>query len=468
MQVDNIEFDKIFKIIGTSGDDYIDIFFESNISNFLSNENKKLEKAISGVSGGAGLRLISEKKSYYAFTNNIDEKNLLEIGKNLNKIAKTNRKNNNFNKLDLNFKESKAKIDIPILKDALNVSMNEKIKKIDDAVKFSWGYDKRILQANVLYKDYKQDVIIVNSKGNIAKDSREIITFFVNVVASNGKKTEMGYEPASAFMGFEFFETVEPAEIARKACSRAITLLDAPFAPSGTMPVVLSSEAGGTMIHEAIGHGLEADITGSGLSVYSDKIGQEVASKLVTVIDDSSLIGKRGSYRFDDEGTASNKNILVENGVLKKYMSDRLSNIKYGYELTGNGRRESYEHQPIVRMSNTMIAKGKSLPEDIIKTVDKGLFVKKMGGGQVNTVTGDFVFEVMEGYILKNGVVCEAVSGATLMGNGPEILNNIDMIGNDMGYSVGTCGKDGQGAPVSDGQPTLRIPSIVVGGKNQE
>ena len=147
-------------------------------------------------------------------------------------------------------------------------------------------------------------------------------------------------------------------------------------------------------------------------------------------------------------------------------MSDRLSNIKYGYELTGNGRRESYEHQPIVRMSNTMIAKGESLPEDIIKTIDKGLFVKKMGGGQVNTVTGDFVFEVMEGYILKNGAVCEAVSGATLMGNGPEILNNIDMVGNDMGYSVGTCGKDGQGAPVSDGQPTLRIPSIVVGGKS--
>ncbi|MHB8292804.1 MAG: TldD/PmbA family protein, partial [bacterium] len=252
----------------------------------------------------------------------------------------------------------------------------------------------------------------------------------------------------------------------RKACKRAITLLEAPFAPSGTMPVVLSSEAGGTMIHEAIGHGLEADIAGSGLSVYSDKIGEEVASKLITVVDDSSLIGKRGSYGFDDEGTPSNKNILVENGVLKKYMSDRLSNIKYGYELTGNGRRESYEHQPIVRMSNTMIAEGKSLPEDIIKTIDKGLFVKKMGGGQVNTVTGDFVFEVMEGYILKNGAVCEAVSGATLMGNGPEILNNIDMVGNDMGYSVGTCGKDGQGAPVSDGQPTLRIPSIVVGGKS--
>ncbi len=462
----DIDFNKIFKIIRTSEDDFIDIFIESNISNFLSNENKKLEKAISGVSGGAGLRLISEKKSYYAFTNNIDEKNLLEIGKNLNKIAKTNRTDKDFNNLDLNFKKSETKTEMPILKEVLNVSMNKKIEKIDDAVKFSWGYDKRILQANVSYKDYKQDIFIINSEGNIAEDSREIITFFVNVVVSDGKKTEMGYEPVSAFMGFEFFDKIDPAEIARKACKRAITLLEAPFAPSGTMPVVLSIEAGGTMIHEAIGHGLEADIAGSGLSVYSDKIGEEVASKLITVVDDSSLIGKRGSYRFDDEGTPSNKNILVENGILKKYMSDRLSNIKYGYELTGNGRRESYEHQPIVRMSNTMIAKGESLPEDIIKTIDRGLFVKKMGGGQVNTVTGDFVFEVMEGYILKNGAVCEAVSGATLMGNGPEILNNIDMVGNDMGYSVGTCGKDGQGAPVSDGQPTLRIPSIVVGGKS--
>ncbi|MCL4428551.1 MAG: metallopeptidase TldD-related protein, partial [Deltaproteobacteria bacterium] len=168
------------------------------------------------------------------------------------------------------------------------------------------------------------------------------------------------------------------------------------------------------------------------------------------------------------EGTYSNKNILVEGGVLKKYMSDRLSYIKYGYELTGNGRRQSYEHVPIVRMSNTMIAPGKSNPEDIIKSVDDGIFVKKMGGGQVNTVTGDFVFDVMEGYIIKDGVVSGAVSGATLMGNGPEILKNIDMVGNDLGFGIGTCGKDGQGVPVADAQPTLRIPSIIVGGKNSK
>jgi len=255
-------------------------------------------------------------------------------------------------------------------------------------------------------------------------------------------------------------------DIAKRALERALTQLDAPFAPSGTMPVVLSSEAGGTMIHEAIGHGLEADIAGSGLSVYSGKIGEQVTSKLITVIDDSSLAGKRGFYRFDDEGTFSDKNILVKDGVLKKYMTDRLSNIKYGYELTGNGRRQSYENYPIVRMSNTMIASGNSLPEDIIKSVDDGLFVKKMGGGQVNTVTGDFVFDVTEGYAIKNGKLCNAVSGATLMGNGPKVLENIDMVGNDLGFGIGTCGKDGQGVPVADAQPTLRIPSIVVGGKS--
>ena len=234
------------------------------------------------------------------------------------------------------------------------------------------------------------------------------------------------------------------------------------------MPVVLSSEAGGTMIHEAIGHGLEADIAGNGLSVYSGKIGEQVASKLITVIDDSSLVGKRGFYRFDDEGTSSGKNILVENGVLIKYLSDRLSLVKFGYGLTGNGRRQSYEHVPIVRMSNTMIAPGNMNPEDIIKSVDGGLFVKKMGGGQVNTVTGDFVFDVMEGYAIKNGAVGEPVRGATLMGNGAEVLKDIDMVGNDLGFGIGTCGKDGQGAPVSDAQPTLRIPSIVVGGKSKE
>jgi TldD protein len=230
------------------------------------------------------------------------------------------------------------------------------------------------------------------------------------------------------------------------------------------MPVVISSSAGGTMIHEAIGHGLEADLAEQGLSVYQGQIGRQIASRLVSVADDKTIPGKRGSYRIDDEGTPSERTLLVEGGVLKNFMYDRLEALRAGKPSTGNGRRESFRFRPIVRMSNTMILPGATAPEEIIKSVDRGMFVKKMGGGQVETVSGDFVFEVSEGYMIENGEIAEPVRGATLVGNGPKVLKDIDMVGSDLGFGIGTCGKDGQGAPVADAQPTLRIPEIIVGG----
>lgn len=233
------------------------------------------------------------------------------------------------------------------------------------------------------------------------------------------------------------------------------------------MPVVISAAAGGTMIHEAVGHGLEADLVQQGLSVYSNKKGQQIASELVTVIDDSTLPNRRGSFRFDDEGRPSQRTVLVEKGILKGFMYDRFTAMKDKCASTANGRRESYESRPIPRMTNTFIAPGGSDPQEIIRSVDRGFFVKKMGGGQVNTVTGEFVFEVSEGYIVEKGQISEPVRGATLIGNGPEVLRSIDMVGNDLGFSIGTCGKDAQGVPVSDAMPTVRIPDIVVGGKVQ-
>jgi TldD protein len=230
------------------------------------------------------------------------------------------------------------------------------------------------------------------------------------------------------------------------------------------MPVVLSSEAGGTMVHEAIGHGLEADLVQSGISVYRGKLGEEVASRLVTVIDDATIPFARGSFYFDSEGSPGQKTILVENGILKGYMYDRLTAMKDNRVSTGNGRRESYHAKPIVRMTNTIIAPGETEPQEIVKSVPQGLFVKKMGGGQVNTVTGDFMFEVSEGYLIENGMVCEPVRGATLTGNGPEVLKKILKVGSDLGFGIGTCGKDGQGVPVADAQPTLLIADMIVGG----
>ncbi len=241
-------------------------------------------------------------------------------------------------------------------------------------------------------------------------------------------------------------------------------MLEAQKAPRGEMTVVLSSSAGGTMIHEAIGHGLEADIVQKKASKYCGKIGKEIASPLITVIDDPTLPNKRGSYRFDDEGNPSQKTVLVENGVLKSYLYDYLTAKRDRINPTGNGRRESYHYRPLPRMSNTYIAPGESDPEGIIKSTKKGLFVKKMGGGQVDSVNGDFVFEVEEGYLIEDGKITKPVRGATLIGNGPKVLREINMVGNDLGFEIGTCGKEGQGVPISDGQPTLRIPRMIVGG----
>ncbi|MEO2082731.1 MAG: TldD/PmbA family protein, partial [Desulfurobacteriaceae bacterium] len=290
------------------------------------------------------------------------------------------------------------------------------------------------------------------------------VVFYVLVVASDGVELQTGYEPVGHLGDYSLFEAVKPEEVASKAAERAPRMLSARPAPAGKFTVVLSSQAGGTMIHEAVGHGLEADLANQGLSVYSGKLGQKVASELITVIDDGFMPGKYGSAGYDDEGTPTGKNVLIENGILRGYMYDRLEAMKSSGLPTGNGRRQSYMHVPIPRMTNTYIAPGETPPEEIIRDTKKGILVVKMGGGQVNTVNGEFVFEVSEGYLIENGEVTEPIRGASLIGNGPKVLSEIDAVGNDLGFSIGTCGKDGQGVPVSDGLPTIRIPSITVGG----
>jgi TldD protein len=235
----------------------------------------------------------------------------------------------------------------------------------------------------------------------------------------------------------------------------------------GIKTVVLASEAGGTMIHEAIGHGLEADLAMEGLSCYKELLGQKMASDLISVVDDATIAHMRGTYACDDEGTPSERTVLVEKGVLRNYLFDRFHALKHGRQSTGNGRRESFRFKPIPRMSNTMILPGKDDPKKIVSSVDDGVLVVKMGGGQVDTVRGDFVFEISEGYFIERGTIGPMIKNATMMGNGLKVLQGIDMVGSDIGFGIGTCGKDGQGVPIADAQPTLRIPEIVVGGRGQ-
>ncbi len=337
------------------------------------------------------------------------------------------------------------------------------LRRADEAAR---AYDARIRQVKVAYRDRVQEVLIANSDRLLVEDERIQLVLMVQVVAEAAGRIETGYEAVGGFAGLDFFDEMPPERVAETAARRAVQNLTARRAPGGTMPVVLGAEAGGTMVHEAVGHGLESDLAGEGLSVYTDRVGERVASPLVTVVDDATLPGRRGSFLVDDEGTPSQRTVLIEQGVLKGYLFDRLSQLKgTPGPLTGNGRRESYRHKPIPRMTNTYIASGQTSPEAVVRATAKGLFVRKMGGGEVNTVNGDFVFEVTEGYLIENGEVGEPVRGATLTGNGPKVLQMIDLVGTDLGWSIGTCGKEGQGAPVSDGQPTLRIPEIIVGGE---
>ena len=335
---------------------------------------------------------------------------------------------------------------------------------VNRANSVAWAFDKRVIQVKVVYGDSVKSLLMVNSLGQWVEEERTGLVFLCSAVSKDGDVVQTGYEPLGGAIGLEIFDETPPEKVAEIAADRAIKMLGARRAPGGNMAVVLSHEAGGTLIHEAVGHGLEADLAMQNLSVYSGKVGQMVASPLITVLDDATSPYKRGSFFFDDEGTPSEKTVLVENGMLKGYMHDRLSAMRAGAVSTGNGRRESYHYRPIPRMTNTIIAPGKTDPASIVKSLGKGLYVRKMGGGQVNTVNGDFVFEVTEGYLIENGEVGELVRGATLTGNGPEVLANIDMVGTDLGFGIGTCGKDSQGVPVSDAQPTLRIPEIVVGG----
>ena len=442
------------------GGDFADIYMEETFNTSIICEDNKIEKVVSGKDRGLGLRVIFDFKTAYAYTNDLTEKGLLELADTVSKAVKEGGSGK-----DIGLVKKEIAPGFSIKVPPQSVDLLEKVELVKKANTFARGFDNRIGQVKVVYGDGFRQMVVVNSYGQWAEEDRIGILFLVQVVAREGDVVQTGYEPVGGVMGLEIFEETPPEKVAELASKRALLMLKARKAEGGKMSVVLSNEAGGTMIHEAVGHGLEADLAQQGLSVYSGKIGEKIASPLVTVIDDATIPYRRGSFFFDDEGTHGQKTILVENGVLKNYMYDRLTALKDGAVSTGNGRRESYHHRPIPRMTNTMIAPGKTNPEDIIKSLGNGLFVKKMGGGQVNTVNGDFVFEITEGYLIEKGKIGEPVRGATLTGNGPQILKNIDMVGSDLGFAIGTCGKDAQGVPVSDAQPTLRIPEIVIGGE---
>ncbi|MHB1125372.1 MAG: TldD/PmbA family protein [Bacillota bacterium] len=457
--LDRVSLHHILDIAMKNGGDFADVYIERKKTNGISCEANQIERVVSGLDVGAGIRVIAGDNTSYAFTNDLTRGGLEKVAEVVSHAVRNSQPQQ---VMDLRKIEPLCKFELEEPPD--QVPIDRKVDVVLRANQAARDVDHRIKQVTVGYGDVIQEVTIANSEGTYVEDRRTRTRLAINAVAAEGATIQTGYDAAGAFSGFELFKQSSPEDLARQAAGRAVLMLNARPAPAGKMPVVMAGEAGGTMVHEACGHGLEADLVQKKLSVYGGKMGQPVASPMVTVIDDATLPGQYGSFCFDDEGAPGQKTVLIKDGILQAYMYDWLSARKDGCRPSGNGRRESYQDRPIPRMTNTYIAPGKEDPEKIIRETKKGLLVKKMGGGQVNTTNGDFVFDVAEGYLIEDGKIGAPVRGATLTGNGPEALLIVDMVGKDLGYAIGTCGKDGQGVPVSDAQPTLRIPELIVGG----
>lgn len=443
------------------GADFAEVYVEEKrVSNVLCEENR-VEKINSGHEIGAGIRVVRDGKTAYVHTNNLSLDGLLEAAEVASRSHKA-RIGSGKKDLSINIRQPDFEMSFKRLPE--QVDFAEKIRALLEANQAVRDLDTEIRQVIVTLGDIHKKVQIANSEGEQIEDELSRVRMAVNAVAARDGLIQTGYDAAGAVSGWELLDQVSFTDMAQKAGARAIAMLSAHPAPAGRMPVVMHAEAGGTMVHEACGHGLEADLVHKGLSVYGDKEGQAVASACVSVVDDATLPGKYGSYRWDDEGIRAQKTVLIDKGILKGFLYDRLTALADKTNSSGNGRRESYQEKPIPRMSNTYIAPGNDDPEEIVQETNYGLLVKKMGGGQVNTTNGDFVFDVQEGYVIKDGEVAYPVRGATLSGNGPRVLLDIDRVGRDLGFGIGTCGKGGQGVPVGDAQPTLRIKELTVGG----
>lgn len=455
-----LPFDKIIQAVMRHGADFAEVFVERTHTVTISCDNKLIEHATSFCDAGIGIRANKDSCTAYGSTTDLTRRSLMTLAREVGRSIRAKRSKTD----EIAFTERRAKGITTVQRHPSGIPLDEKCEAVMRASNIAWQMGDKIRQVRAGYRDVVRRISIASSDGTFASDEQTGTVLSVHVIAGDGKVLQTGQEVVGGAAGFEIFTELPPEEIAGRAARRALLMLKARSTPAGRMPVILSAEAGGTMIHEAVGHGLEADLACERLSVYSGRINEKVASELITVVDDATLAGKRGSFTFDDEGNPAQRTILIENGVLKCYLTDRSTAKRYGLAATGNGRRQNYGHLPIVRMTNTIILPGKDSAASILHDTPRGLFVKRMGGGQVNTVNGNFVFEVQEGYLIENGKIGEPVRGATLIGNGPKVLMEIDRVGNDLGFSIGTCGKEGQDSPVSSGQPTIRIPEIVVGG----
>jgi TldD protein len=445
----------------STGADFAEVFAEDRRSASAVLDDGKVEELTSGRDRGAGIRVVVGDATGFAHTSDLSESSLLETARIAAAAAKGAGQGRTA--APLVAVDSPAPNLVRIAPE--EVGKARKVELLTHANDVARSVDPAITQVMARYSDSRRRILVANTDGTLASDDQVKTLFSISCVATGDTGMQTGRESVGRTVGFELFDLYDVEELARRAADRAVTKLGARPAPSGQMTVVIGAGGGGVMFHEACGHGLEADLVNKGASVFRDRRGEQVASPLVTLVDDGTMGGEWGCFAIDDEGRPAQRNVLIEDGVLVDYMWDGLRARAEGRASSGNGRRQSYQHLPMVRMSNTYLLGGTSEPDEIVADTPSGVFIAHLGGGQVNTATGDFVFGMSEAYLIEDGRITEPLREGNLIGNGPAVLQQIDAVGNDFSMGPpGTCGKDGQGVPVGDGVPTLRVHGLTIGG----
>jgi TldD protein len=462
-QVDATLAERLLAVALSSGGDYADLYFEYRSGADYLMEEGRVRTVGRGVTVGLGVRVLRGDATGYAYTEELSEARMVDAAKTAAQIASGGGAPG-----PVAVRRIALPSFYPIERSSLDLAGADKVALLRRADGAARAADPRIVRVEASLAEEWREVLVVSSDGHFAHDRQPMIRFGVSAVAEEGAQRQGGRSGGAGRFGLEYFlrPGQSPEEHGREAARLALGMLHAVDAPAGPMEVVLGAGESGILLHEAVGHGLEADFNRKRTSNYTDQVGQQVASTLCTVIDDGTLDHARGSINVDDEGNPGRRNVLIENGVLVAYMQDRLSAKHFGLTPSGNGRRQSFRHEPLPRMTNTFLAPGQDDPEDIIRSVKRGVYAKHFSGGQVNISNGDFVFSLTESYLIEDGRITAPLKGVNLIGNGPEVLRRVTMLGHDFRLSDGTwtCGKDGQSIPVGIGTPTLKISEITVGG----
>lgn len=461
MKITKKDYKEILEACLETGADFAEIYLEDKIANNYAMINGKLDRANSSNLYGASIRILQGVEESFGYTSDLSKENLLNLARKLNASFNAPKK-----KIKFTLKEEEIPKIIFVERSASKTKLKEKIKLLARAEKGLRSFDsKEIIRTNAVLTDEEQYITVINTLGVIKKDLRSHLRLSVSAVASDGKNMQDAFSSKGGNCGYELFDNFDIEKMGYETSETAVKMLHADEMKSGKMTVVIDNGFGGVLLHEACVHSLEATSVAKGSSVFCNMLGKQIASPIVTAIDDGTIPNAWGSLNIDDEGNETKRNVLIKDGILQSYLVDFRNDRTMKHGITGSGRRQNFKYSPTSRMTNTFFAPGDSTFEEIIKNTESGFFAKSMGGGSVNPATGEFNFAVNEGYLIENGKITKPVRGATLVGSGAEILANIDMIANNLEFSYGMCGSLSGQIPTIVGQPTIRVQNITVGGK---